>query len=176
MTFSRLFVGLAVFVMSLEIGQTAPGAAPKASDLVGVWELTSAKDLKSGAEWATDRNALWWFQFTRSHWTALQTLRERKAPVNGEAFEKLPPEEKMRVSYSRIWDATGQQVFAARGGTYHLEGNAIHHAATIAMYAEIIGVDRVLRIVSLDRDKLVVRTEFSDVPAVQNEWTFRRIE
>lgn len=176
MTFSRLLAGCALLAVSLGTSMPTSAAGPKAADLVGVWELTSARDLKSGAVWATDQDALWWFQFTRSHWTALQTVRDRKAPVSGDAFDKLSPEEKMRVSYSRVWNEQGQQVFAARGGTWHLEGNALHHAAIVAMYAEIIGVDRVLRIVSLDRNTLVVRTEFADVPAVQNEWTFRRIE
>ena len=176
MTFSRLLIGTIVALLVAGAGQPASAAAPKASDLVGVWELTSAKDLKSGAVWATDKDALWWFQFTRSHWAALQTVRDRKAPVNGEAFEKLPAEEKVRVSYSRVWNEQGQQVFAARAGTWQLDGDQLHHAATIAMYAEIVGVDRVLRIVSLDRNTLVMRTEFADLPDVRNEWTFRRIE
>lgn len=176
MTFSRSLISC-VFVVIVFTGAARSAApAPKPSDLVGVWELTSATDLKSGKVWATDKDALWWFQFTRSHWTALQSLRDRKAPVSPEAFAKLSADEKIRVSYSRVWDEQGQQLFAARAGTYTLEGDKLHQVATIALYAEIVGIDRVLRIVQLNPTRLVVRTEFADLPDVQNEWTFRRIE
>jgi hypothetical protein len=156
--------------------QAAPQANPRIADLVGVWEMTAAKDLKTGAVWATGEDTLWWFQFARSHWMAMQTLRERAPLPSREAFEKMSADERTKASYARIWDDKGQQVFAARGGTYELKGDELHQVATIALFAEIIGLDRVLRIVRLDRDTLVVRTEFPDLPDVQNEWTFRRIE
>ena len=82
--FSRSLIRcvFAVVVMSGAC-HAAWSAAPKVADIVGVWELTAAKDLKSGTVWATDHDALWWFQFTRSHWMALQTVRERKGRTEG---------------------------------------------------------------------------------------------
>lgn len=176
MTFSRISI-LCAFVSFTLASAThgAPPAAHQAAELVGVWEMQSGKDLKSGQAFASS-DALWWFQFTRSHWMALQMARERKSPMPREAFEKLSSEEKVKANYSRIWDEKGQQVFAARGGTYSVEGDKLHQRATIAMYSEIIGIDRVLRLVRLDKDTLVVRTEFADQPDTQQEWTFRRIE
>ena len=176
MTFSRMSI-LCVFIsLTLTAAtQGAPPAAHKAAELVGVWEMQSGKDLKSGQEFSS-KEALWLFQFTRSHWMAMQMARERKTPVPREAFEKLSSDEKVKANHSRIWDENGQQVFAARGGTYSVEGDKLHQTATIALYSEIIGIDRMLRLIRLDKDTLVVRTEFADLPDTKQEWTFRRIE
>jgi len=175
--FSRSLIRCVFATVVISVAcHAAWSAAPKVADIVGVWELTAAKDLKSGTVWATDQDALWWFQFTRSHWMALQTVRERAPLPSREAFDKMSADEKMKASYLRVWNEQGQQVFAARGGSYTLKGDELHQVASIAMFAEIVGVDRVLRIVRLDEKTLVVRTEFPDQPEVQNEWTFRRIE
>ena len=176
MTFSRISI-LCAFLSFILVSDTlgAPPAAHQAAELVGVWEMQSGKDLKSGQTFASS-DALWWFQFTRSHWMALQMARERKAPLPREAFEKLSSDEKVKANHSRIWDEKGQQLFAARGGTYSVEGDKLHQWAAIAVYSEVIGIDRMLRILRLDKDTLVVRTEFADLPDIQQEWTFRRIE
>src|SRR5688572_1712780 len=86
------------------------GAAPDAAGLVGAWELVSAKDLKSGDVWGTKENSVWLFTFTRSHWTALQMARERKAPRPESEFAKLPSAEKVKANHARVWDEKGQQV------------------------------------------------------------------
>ena len=176
MTFFRMSIFCAF--VSITLTSATHGASPaahEAAELVGVWEMQSGKDLKSGQSFANS-DALWWFQFTRSHWMALQMARERETPMPREAFEKLPADEKVKANHTRIWDEKGQQVFAARGGTYSVEGDKLHQIATIALYSEIVGIDRVLRILRLDKDTLVVRTEFADQPDTQQEWTFRRIE
>lgn len=176
MTFSRISILCAFFSFSLTAAsQGASPAAPAATALVGLWEMQSGKDLTSGQTFAGS-DALWWFQFTRSHWMALQMARERKTPMPRDEFEKLTPDEKVKANHTRIWDEKGQQLFAARGGTYTLEGDKLHQTATIALYSEIIGIDRVLRVVRLDKDTLVVRTEFADQPDTKQEWTFGRIE
>ena len=159
---------------STPLGAQKP-AAPDAAAIVGVWELQSAKDMKSDQIWVDSRNAIWRFQFSRTYWTALQTLRDRKVIPPAE-YARLSAADKLKVDHARVWNDEGQQVFAARGGTWRLEGDALHHIANIALYTDIIGADRVLRIVRLDKDTLVVRTEFPDVPDVSNDWTFRRIE
>jgi len=176
MTFCRMsiFCAFASIILT-SATHGAPHATHDATALVGLWEMQSGKDLKSGQEFSS-KEALWWFQFTRSHWTALHMVRERKAPMPREAFEKLSSEEKVKANHARIWDDKGQQVFAARGGTYSVEGDKLHQIATIALYSEIIGIDRMLRIIRLDKDTLIVRTEFADQPDMQQEWTFRRIE
>jgi len=175
MTFSRLSI-LCVFAsFTLTAASHAAPAAVDPTMLVGVWEMQTGKDLKTGQSFGK-KEALWWFQFSRSHWMALQMATERKAPMPEAEFSKLSAEAKMKASNARIWGDQGQQLFAARGGTYSVEGDKLHQTATIAMYAEIIGVDRILRIVRLEKDTLVVRTEFADMPDMKQEWSFSRIE
>lgn len=175
MTFSRLSI-LCVFTsFALTAASHAVPPAYDAGSLVGVWEMQTGKDLKTGQSF-TKSDATWWFQFSKSHWMALQMARERKAPVPEAEFRKLSSEEKMKASHARIWGDDGQQLFAARGGTYSLKGDELHQTATLAIYSEIIGIDRVLKIVRLEKDTLVVRTEFADLPDVQQEWSFSRIE
>jgi hypothetical protein len=176
MTFSRKSILCAFITITMAVASHgAPPAAPDAKLLVGLWEMQSGKDLKSGQEFAS-KDALWWFQFSRSHWMAMQMARERKAPLPESEFAKLSSDEKVKANHARVWNENGQQLFAARAGTYSLEGDKLHQRAAIALYSEIIGVDRVLRIVRMDKNTLVVRTEFADQPDVQQEWTFHRIE
>ena len=83
---------------------------------------------------------------------------------------------RMKTNYARIWDEKNQQTFAARGGTYSLVGDKLHHPATMAIYSHIIGVDRVLKIARLDKTTLVAETEYPDDPTERSELTYRRID
>jgi hypothetical protein len=55
-------------------------------------------------------------------------------------------------------------------------GDRLFHTATVAIQTEILGVERVLRIVRLDKTALVVRTEFPDAPSLKREWTYKRLD
>jgi hypothetical protein len=164
-------VCLAVSLMvSLPLaGQQAPNAA----DLAGTWELVTIKDMKTGKTTRNEGTA--WMQLTKSHWTVLATDPGRKVMSNAE-FDKLSPEAKVKTNYARVWNEKNDQVFAARGGTYSLVGDRLHQRATMAIYTNIIGVDRVLRISRLDRTTLVAQTEYPDDPDTHVEFTYRRID
>jgi hypothetical protein len=92
------------------------------------------------------------------------------------AFDKLSPEAKMKTNYARIWNDKDEQIFAARGGTYTLTGDELHLPVTIAVYAHIIGVDRVLKITRLDKTALVAVTKYPDDPTANVELTYRRVD
>lgn len=173
MTKLRWFVAVACAVCLTGAGWIAAQGAPKAEDLVGTWELVSTKNIKTGG--AVPSAGTEWIQFTKSHWMLLNTAPGRKGITNAE-FDKLSAEAKVKTNYARIWNEKNEQIFAARGGTYRLVGDKLHHVATIAIYAHIIGVDRVLKIVRLDKSTLVAQTEYPDDPAVHNEVTYRRID
>jgi hypothetical protein len=150
----------------------------KAEDLIGTWELVSAKDLKTGADvpgMDGASTALQWMQLTRSHWMIIAVDRSRSV-VSGADFAKLSPEEKVKTNYARVWNEKNEQVFAARGGTYRLDGDKLHHTVTMSLYTSIIGVDRVLKIVHLDTSTLIAQTEYPDNPALSRELTFRRLD
>ena len=153
--------------------------AVKADDLMGTWELISATDVKTGAavngpEGAS--TALQWMQFTRSHWMVVAMERGRSV-TNPADFSKLSPEEKVKTNYARVWNEKNEQIFAARGGTYSLEGDKIHQKPTIALDTIIIGIDLVLKVTRLDKSTMVAQIEWPPVnPTTTREVTFRRIE
>src|SRR6266511_4060382 len=74
-----------------------------------------------------------------------------RSVVSSADFAKLSPEAKVKTNYARVWNEKNEQLFAARGGTYRLDGDKLHHTVTMSLYTSIIGVDRVLKIVRLDK-------------------------
>ena len=168
---SRLLAASAVVLVGAI--PSAAQVAPKAEDLMGTWELVSTKNLKTGA--VTPANGTQWIQFTRSHWILLNMQAGRK-PVTTEEFNKLSPDAQVKANYARVWNEKNEQIFVARGGTYRLDGDKLHHPATLAIYTSTIGVDRVLKITRLDKAMLVAQTEYPDQPNTTNEVTYRRID
>jgi hypothetical protein len=114
-------------------------------------------------------------QLTRSLWIVIAMDRSRSV-VSSADFAKLSPQEKVKTNYVRVWNKKNEQMFAARGGTYRLDGDKLHHTVTMALYTQLIGVDRVLKIVRLDTSTLVAQTEYPDNPALSRELTFRRLD
>ncbi len=173
------------YIAAVLLALTLPGATlataqvvVKVEDLIGTWELVSAKDLKTGADVPGldgASTALQWMQLTRSHWLVIAVDRARSV-VSSADFAKLSPEEKIKTNYARVWNEKNEQMFAARGGTYRLDGDKLHHTVTMSLYTSIIGVDRVLKIVRLDTSTLVAQTEYPDNPALSRELTFRRLD
>ena len=170
---SRWHLALACAAVVAQVASAPAQVAPKADDLVGTWELAGTKNMKTGA--VIPNTGTTWMQFTKSHWMVLTMASGRKVTPTAE-FDKLSPDAKVKVNYSRIWNEKNEQIFAARGGTYRLVGDRLHQPATIAIYANIIGVDRVLKITRLDKTTLVAQTEFSNNPTSNNEVTYRRID
>ena len=158
------------FIVALPI---VAQVGPKGADLVGTWQLVSAKDMSTGK--VTPDTGSAWMQFTKSHWTVIEMEAGRKTTSSAD-FAKLSPAARMKTNYARIWDDKDEQVFAARGGTYRHVGDKLHHSATMAIYSNIIGVDRVLRITRLDKTALIATTEYPDNPASKFELTYRRID
>jgi hypothetical protein len=153
--------------------------AVKADDLIGTWELVSTKDLKTGAAVYGLNDAstgIQWMQFTRSHWTVVAMGRGRSV-TNPDDFAKLSPEEKIKTNYARVWNEKNEQIFAARGGTYSLEGDKIHQKLTIALNTAIIGAEDVLKIIRLDKSTMIFHLGFPlPNPTTTREFTYRRIE
>jgi hypothetical protein len=156
-----------------EAASVTAQVSPKADDLIGTWELISTKNAKTGAVAPLPSTS--WIQFTRSHWMVLTMAPGRKVTPAAE-FDKLSADAKIRTNYARVWNEKNQQIFAARGGTYKLAGDKLHHPATIAIYSNIINVDRVLKITRLDKTTLVAQTEYPDDPTLSDELTYRRID
>ena len=151
----------------------------KVDDLIGTWEVVSTKDLKTGDAVLGMLDAstgLWWIQYTRSHDMIIGMTRDRSV-ISPADFAKLSPEEKVKTNYARIWNEKNEQIFAANGGTYTVEGDKIHIKPTIALATYIIGVDTVLKVTRLDKSTMVVQYEFPPVnPTTTRELTLRRIE
>jgi hypothetical protein len=145
----------------------------KADELIGTWKLVSSKDLNTGA--VVQSSGEKWIQFTKSHWVVIGMEGGRKVIPPAE-FEKLSAEEKQKVNYARVWTETNDQIFQARAGSYSLSGNRLRHTATVALQTDILGVERTLKIVRVDKSTLIVQTEFPDVPALRTELTYRRLD
>src|SRR6266516_3101161 len=161
MTNARWSIAAVLIALTLLMGINFAIAqvAVKADDLIGTWELVSNKDLKTGAAVSGPEGAstaIQWMQFTRSHWMVVAMERGRSV-TNPADFAQLSPEEKVKTNYARVWNEKNQQIFAANGGTYTVEGDTIHQKPTIALSTSFIGVDRVLKITHLDKSTMVAQ-------------------
>jgi hypothetical protein len=148
-------------------------ALPKADDLWGTWQLVSSKDLQTGV--VTQNTNTSWILFTKSHWTVLVMEPGRKVITSAE-FEKLSADEQAKANYALLWNEKNEQIFQARGGSYRLEGDKLYHTATIAIQTGILGIDRVLKVMQLDKTAFVAQTEFPDAPNLKKELTYRRLD
>ena len=181
MTNARWFLIAVLLTCTLVTGINCATAqvVVKAEDLLGTWELVSTKDLKTGNAvlgMGDASTGLWWWQFTRSHYMLIAMERGRSV-MNPADFAKLSPEEKVKTNYARVWNEKNEQIFAANGGTYTVEGDKIHQTPTIALATYIIGVDSVVKVTRLDKSTVVVQYEFPLVnPTTTRESTFRRNE
>jgi hypothetical protein len=173
MTAFRWKIVLISAVFLVGAGRLSAQAPPKADDLFGTWQLVSSKDLQTGD--VTQSTNTSWILFTKSHWIVLVIEPGRKVVTPAE-FEKLSADEKVKANYARLWNEKNEQIFQARGGSYRLDGDKLHHTATIAIQTYIIGIDRVLKIIKLDKTTLIAQTEFPDVPNLRKELTYRRLD
>ncbi|HYU51338.1 MAG TPA: hypothetical protein VEK37_00265 [Gemmatimonadaceae bacterium] len=155
------------------VGILAAQGTPRSADLRGTWELVSTKDLKSGTVTPAPRTE--WMQFTRTHFSVTAMSPGRKTVASAQ-YDSLSPEGKVKVDYSRVFDDKGNQVFAARAGTWRLVGNQLHQTASMAIFAQIIGIDRSLKITKLSKTSLVVEAPGFTSPDLLTELTYRRID
>jgi len=160
-------------LFAAEAASVSAQVSPKADDLVGTWELVSTKNGKTGAVAKETRTS--WMLFTRSHWVVMSMAPGRDRTSTAE-YDKLSHDAQVKMDYARVWNEKGEQVFLSRSGTYTLAGDRLHQTAVMATYTELIGVDRVLRIIKVDKTTLVVQTESPGSPASGNEQTYRRID
>jgi hypothetical protein len=152
----------------------------KVEDLIGTWELVSAKDLKTGADVpgldGVSTGMQQWLQFTRAHYMLIAMDRGRSVMSSAD-FAKLSPEEKVKTNYAGVWNEKNEQLFGANGGTYRVEGDTIHEKAMMALYTGFIGTDRVLKLTRLDTSTMVAQLAWPPVnPTTTRELTYRRIE
>ena len=155
------------------VGLLAAQSAPRSADLRGTWELVSIRDLKTGTVTPAPRTE--WMQFTRTHFsvTAMSPGRRTVTPAR---YDSLSSEERIKVDYSRVFDDKGNQVFAARAGTWRLVGSQLHQTASMAIFAPIIGIDRSLKITRLGKTSLMVQAPSFTSPDLTTEMTYRRID
>jgi hypothetical protein len=180
MTNARWFMATVLLAITLTGAALATAqVVVKVEDLIGTWELVSTKDLKTGAAVYGIEDAstgIQWMLFTRSHYMFIAMERGRSVS-NPADFAKLSPEEKVKTNYARVWNEKNQQIFAANGGTYTVEGDTIHQKLMIALYTSVIGADRILKITHLDKSTMVAQVAAPPVnPTTTREVTFRRIE
>jgi hypothetical protein len=181
MTNARWSIAAVLIALTLLTGINFATAqvAVKADDLLGTWELVSTKDLKTGAAvYGLDdaSTGIQWMQLTRSHFMVVAMERGRSV-TNAADFAKLSPEEKVKINYARVWNEKNEQIFAARGGTYRLDGDKLYKKPTIALYTTIIGAERVMQIIRLDKSTMIAQVGVPYLnPTDTRELTFRRVE
>jgi hypothetical protein len=181
MTNTRWSIAAVLIALTLLTGINIATAqvAVKADDLIGTWELVSTKDLKTGdaVRGLNDASTgIQWMQFTRSHYMVVAMERGRSV-TNDADFAKLSPEEKVKINYARVWNEKNEPIFAARGGTYRLDGDKLYKKPTIALYTTIIGAERVMKIIRLDKSTMTAQVGVPYLnPTDTRELTFRRVE
>lgn len=161
-------------ITSLMPSATHAQKAIKASDLAGTWEEVARKNLKTGTVDSLVSHGVNWVQFTNSHWMTIEMENGRKA-VSAADFATLSPQEKIKVNYAKVWDDKNAQIFAARGGTYKLEGNVMHTTRTIALQPTSVGLIETFTVVRFGRSTITLRTP-PDSDGVAYEFSLRRLE
>ena len=146
----------------------------KPSDLAGTWEEVALKNLKTGTVDSLVLHGVNWVQFTNSRWMTIEMEKGRKA-VSAADFAKLSPQEQVKVNYAKVWDDKNEQVFAARGGTYRLDGNVLHTTRSIALQPASLGRSESFTVVRFDRNTITVRIP-PDSEGVTHELTLRRLK
>src|SRR5262245_13120417 len=100
MTNARWFFAVVLLTLTLPWATLATAqVVVKVEDLIGTWELVSAKDLKTGAAvygLEAAGTGIQWMQFTRSHFMVVAMERGRSV-INPADFAKLSPEEKVKT-------------------------------------------------------------------------------
>ena len=161
------------------IGSLMPAAtnaqkAIKPSDLAGTWEEVASKDLKTGTVDSVASHAVNWVQFTSPRWMTIEMEKGRKV-VSAADFRNLSQQEQIKVNYAKVWDDKNAQIFAARGGTYKLEGNVMYTTRSIALQPATVGLNETFTVVRFDRNTITLRTP-PDRDGVANEFTLRRLK
>jgi len=168
---SRWSIVVALIALTLTGANLATAqVVVKAEDPIGTWELVSTKDWKTGtANYGIydTSTAIQWMQFTRSHWMFIAMVRDRSKMSSGDT---------VKDNYAKVWNEKNEQIFGAICGTYSLNGDKLHIPAMLALSPSVIGVDRVLKIVRLDKSTMAARMEYPDTPTRTWELTFRRID
>src|SRR5215831_9767527 len=180
MTNARWYIAALLLTLTLTGANVAPAqGGVQVEDLIGTWELVSTKDLNTGAAVYGIEDAstgIQWMLLTRSHYMFIAMERGRSV-TNPADFAKLSPEEQIKTNYARVWNEKNQQIFAANGGTYTVEGDTIHQKFTIALSTSTIGADRFLKITHLDKSTLVAQVPAPPInPTTTREVTFRRLD
>jgi hypothetical protein len=146
----------------------------KPSDLAGTWEEIASKNLKTGTVDSLVSHGVNWVQYTNSRWMIIEMEKGRKA-VSAADFEKLSPQEQIKVNYAKVWDDKNAQIFAARGGTYRLAGNVMHTTRLIALQPTAVGLNETFTVVRFDRNMITFRSTPAGDGAAY-EVTLRRLE
>jgi hypothetical protein len=164
---------IALVVMFLP-GLLRAQTAVKPSDLAGTWEWVTMKNVKTGAVDSLAKHGISWQQFTTARWMIIH-MENGRAVVPKAELAKLAPEEREKVNYNKVWDDKGAQIFAARGGTYRLEGNVLYTTRVLALEPSSLGREQRFTIVRLDQKVMVWRTQ-PDGQGVSYEITSRRLD
>jgi hypothetical protein len=144
-------------IASLTPSTTRAQKAITPSDLTGTWEFVASKNLATGTVDTLANHGVNWVQYTNSHWMIIQMENGRKVVADAD-FAKLSPQEQMKVNYAKVWNDKGDQIFAARGGTYRLQGNVVHTTRSLGLQPTFIGLNEAYTVVRFDRKTMTVRT------------------
>ena len=166
---SRLPAAL-VFLVAVPVATEAP---IKPNDLVGTWDWVARKNLLTNAIDSVRESRLIWLQFTALHWMQIEMHNDRKVVPEAE-FAKLSRSEQVKANYAMIWDDEGNIQFAAKAGTYRLDGNVLYFNRVMGLYPISVGLQEMFTIAHLDRNTMIMRT--TPIDGVVWERTFRRLE
>jgi hypothetical protein len=144
----------------------------KAADLVGTWQTMTAKNLKTGKVDSLAKHRVQWIVFTPTHRLMISSENGRKILKPSE-LASMTAEQREEAHYNQIWGADGEQLFAANGGAYRLDGNVINYTFAMALGTDP-GTTAKYTITSLDRSTLVYRTE-PNAQGEVNELTLRKV-
>jgi hypothetical protein len=172
----RVSARMALVLLPLSLGgaRTHGQSRSAAVDIQGTWQLQSSKNLKTGAVTRYD-DRTFWLQFTKSHWMLTSMVNDRPKFRDAD-LAKLSAEDLMKKQYSLVWNGKGEQIVAARGGTYTVTGKVVHAKRLFALIHSSVGNTDVLTIDRLNNNSLV----YTIPPGVQGadgaEITARRID
>ncbi len=166
----------AVLACGLVAGAVRPALAQgtiNARDLVGTWQVMTARNLRTGEVDSLATYRLFWLHFTATRRFSIWADLDRDLMPDS-VMLKLPAARRVQAGYDKIWNQAGEQRFAANAGPYTLAGNRLHYTYSLAMNTNP-GDSNDYRVVRLDRTSFVYQTLSASGEGVL-EITAKRIE
>lgn len=169
----RAVTGLLLAAAVALLPHAARAQAIDPAEMPGTWSVIAIRNVATGEVDSISQRRTIWLMVTLSHWSYVWMDHGRPV-TTADSLAALPPDERRRVNYAKIWDERDQPRFWASGGEYRIVGNRFVIARAMSIEPAQQSLRSYDEIVQLDRTWYVYRT--TDRAGLVREWVHRRLD